>query len=205
MQDRRGLDEITVNGKRCRIERLEGTVLSADKAHVSESRGSGENKFHVTVVRDNVFLRDAQGTEHVLRLLDTDVVCREGHTLVAIWLVPEKQFGVARKIGTSLTGDTFNLALIYNRDTDEANWNSDTGIINVYPLSKPVFLVIGGFVLPFAALILLGGISSILGTVGAVLVLIGYIALARKHLSGARVLRNNLLDLAKEPVQVTSP
>lgn len=205
--------EITIKGKLWRVERLEGTVVAASKSHDVEIRGSSDNKINETVVRDRIFLRDAQGTEHVLRLWAADVDCREGHHLVALWLMPVKPtIKAAAQPGEGLEGDTFNLALIFNRDTGESNWRGGTGVSTAYPLTYFPFLVLGCLGTCTLVFFMTGLIAKIPGrakswiaVLGALLAFAAYAAMSGKHYIGARGLRKDLLALAKEPVQATGP
>lgn len=42
-----------------------------------------------TYVHDQLFLKDREGNERALQLVDFDIACRKGHIVTAMWAIPE--------------------------------------------------------------------------------------------------------------------
>lgn len=196
--------EITIKGKEWIIERLDGTVLAASKTHDVQVTGSGDDKRLKTVVHDRIFLRDAKGVEHVLRVRDADVDSREGHHLTILWLKPMYAASSAA-VGTEERPgeDTQYLILIYNRDTDEANWKGGTGMSFIYPLTNDTIESIGCLATLIVAF-LCWSIPKI-GPLVALAIFALYLRVDRKQAIAERALKSQLLSVATGPSLTTSP
>ena len=98
-----------------------GTVASADKqleTKVSGGGGGGGSYRGTgytapvtvsskTVTHDAIYLVDANGQEHALRLQDWDLSVREGHELTAVWLIKKgKSKGDYVAMHNATLGDT---------------------------------------------------------------------------------------------------
>lgn len=115
--------DIDINGKRYELRQFTGKVMQANKHLETQVRGGGGGGFtyqgtggsgavsisSTTVTHDDVFLQNAQGREHVLRLKDWDVACREGHEIRAAWL---------RRDGK----DSDDYLLVQNLTTSATHW-----------------------------------------------------------------------------------
>jgi len=100
---------IRINGRQIQLHFVAGTVVGTSKSHetqtavsggggsasVSKSSAFGQRQqvrvnleplqvTSSTIVHDQIFLRDAQGQEHVFNLQNLQVDCREGHSLTVV-------------------------------------------------------------------------------------------------------------------------
>ena len=94
------MQQITVNGKSLEAYTISGRVANTTKhleTRVHGGGGGGQSfngtgfsaPVHVsstTTTHDQIFLVDASGAEHVLRLQNWDIACRESNEMMATWM-----------------------------------------------------------------------------------------------------------------------
>ncbi len=155
------MPDIVINGNRYEVHQFSGEVMKANKHLETQVRGGGGGGFtyqgtggggsvsisSTTVTHDDVFLRDAQGREHVLRLRDWDVACREGHDMQAVWL--------------SRDGKDTDYLMVRNRTTDTVRW-AHQPFVKLLRLFEPMWLWMG---LAILAVLFVMGYSTLLGLV----------------------------------------
>lgn len=92
--------EIRINGKSLEVHSMTGKVASSAKqleTKVSGGGGSGMMRngsgytapvriHSTTTTHDQIFLVDGTGKEHIIRLKNWDLACRESNELTAVWM-----------------------------------------------------------------------------------------------------------------------
>ena len=93
----------TINGLVYDFYYLKGTIVGKEKTSKTElsSGGGGGYNFQgtgysstapiisVTTVKDSIFIREDNGQEHQVSLINWDIACREGHQMVFVWATPK--------------------------------------------------------------------------------------------------------------------
>lgn len=150
---------IDINGKRYEVRQFAGKVMQANKHLETQVQGGGGGGFtyqgtggsgavsirSTTVTHDDVFLQNAQGREHVLRLKDWNVACREGHEMRAVWLHRDGK-------------DSEDYLLIQNLTTSATHW-AHQPFVKMFGLFEPMWLWMS---LSWLPVIVMWGISVLL-------------------------------------------
>lgn len=137
------MPDIDINGKRYQVHHFTGKVMQANKHLETQVSGGGGGGFtykgtggggsvsisSTTITHDDVFLQNAQGREHVLRLKDWDVACREGHEMQAVWLSRDAK-------------ESDDYLLIQNFTTGSAHWARQP-FVKMFRLFEPMWLWMG--------------------------------------------------------------
>lgn len=159
------MPDIELDGKRYEVHQFHGQVMKANKHLETQVRGGGGGGFtyqgtggsgsvsisSTTVTHDDLFLRDEQGQEHVLRLRDWDVACREGHEMQALWL--------------SRDGKQTDYVMIRNRTTATERWGHKP-LARIFRLLEPFWL---WMVVAIVIVLSIMGSSMLLGLVALAL------------------------------------
>lgn len=135
--------DIAIGGKKYEAYWVAGKVAAANRQLETRVHGGGSGGnsapapvTSTTVTHDEIFLIDNDGKEHSLRLQNWNVSSREGHEMLAIWLI---------KKGKS----TGPYVVIHNRTLNETYYN-DAVLTKMHrPLWLYPFVPLAGFfVLP---------------------------------------------------------
>lgn len=106
------MKSVKIGGKTINFHATIGTVLSTSKnleTRISSSVDSNSVRVNsMTIVHDQLFLRDQFGKEHSFQLQDFNLACREGNSLAVIWGVKEgRTNGPYLAVINYTTGNTF--------------------------------------------------------------------------------------------------
>lgn len=95
--------DLNIGGRNYGIYYMEGTVLGKEKhleTKVSGGGGGGATYNGTggnapisissrTIIHDKVYLDLGNGKEQVLEVEDWDIACREGHKMIAVWIIKQ--------------------------------------------------------------------------------------------------------------------
>lgn len=122
------MSELKIKGNTYNADVLTGEILGANKSTEQVVTGSGGGGYQFTsgsygqgvirdidiatvnTVKDQLFLKDRDGVEHSIKLVNMDVRCREGHKLSVV-SVSKNAKGPSRCL------------LVYNHDTRDVFYN----------------------------------------------------------------------------------
>jgi hypothetical protein len=157
------MSEISVGGKLYEVHSLQGRVAAATKHLETRVHGGGGGGYthqgsgytapvtvsSTTVTHDQIFVIEPNGREHALRLENWNISTREGHELVAVWLIKK-----GKASGPYV--------VIQNRTLNETQYNDQ----ELEKLCRPSWLYpLGGML---AGWVVLGSFSGFLGFVATI-------------------------------------